>query len=86
MGKQQVAWKEYHAEYWLNELLESIDRCTGRSDITEILLKMDLNTLQSTINLLLPFIDEANIFNKNSLCLTLSQTAPGFYVSVAQVF
>ena len=31
-----VAWKEYCAEYqWLNELQESVDRCTGSRDIPE---------------------------------------------------
>ena len=30
VGKQPVARKEYWAEYWLKELKESIDRCTGR--------------------------------------------------------
>ena len=39
-------WKEYYAEYWLKELLESMDRCTGRRDVTEILLKTAINTLQ----------------------------------------
>ena len=39
VGKQPVAWKEYCAEYWLKELQESMDRCTDRHDITEILLK-----------------------------------------------
>ena len=29
VGKQPLAWKEYCAEYWLKELLESMDRCTG---------------------------------------------------------
>ena len=37
VGKQRVAWKEYCAEYWLKELQESMDRCNGRLDITEIL-------------------------------------------------
>ena len=46
VGKQQVAWKEYRAEYWLKELQESTDRCNGHCNITEILLKM-LNTCQS---------------------------------------
>ena len=49
LGKQPVAWKEYCAEYWLKELQESMDRCTGHSDITEVLLKMALNTIQSII-------------------------------------
>ena len=40
-----MAWKEYCAEYWLKELQESMDRCTGRCDITEIRLKMALGTI-----------------------------------------
>ena len=47
VGKQQVACKVYCAEYWLKELQESKDRCTGRRDITEILSKTALNTIQS---------------------------------------
>ena len=39
-GKQPVAWREYCVE---KELQESMDRCTGSCDITEILLKMVLN-------------------------------------------
>ena len=39
MGKQSVAWKEYCAEYWLKELQEGMDRCTGHHDIIEILWK-----------------------------------------------
>ena len=46
-GKQPVAKKEYCVEYWLKELKETMDRCTGCCDITEILLKMALNTIQS---------------------------------------
>ena len=42
-----MAWKEYCAEYWLRELQESINRYTGHSNITEILLKTALNTIQS---------------------------------------
>ena len=45
--KQPVAWKEYWAEYWLKELQESMGRCTGRRDITEVLLKTALTTIQS---------------------------------------
>ena len=36
---QPVALKEYCAEYWLNELQASMDRCTGHCDITERLLE-----------------------------------------------
>ena len=39
VGKQPVAWKEYCVGYWLKELQESMDRCTGRRGITKILLK-----------------------------------------------
>ena len=42
-----LAWKECFAEHWLKELQESICICTGRSDITEIMLKTALNTVQS---------------------------------------
>ena len=41
------SWKEYCAEYLLKELQESMDRCTGHLDISEILLKTALNTKQS---------------------------------------
>ena len=47
VGKQPVAWKEYCGENWLKELQESMDRCTGCRNITEILLKMVLNIIQS---------------------------------------
>ena len=47
VGKQLVAWKEYCAEYWLKELQESMDWCTGCYNITGILLKTVLNTMQS---------------------------------------
>ena len=47
VGKQPMAWKEYCVEYWLKELQENMDRCTGSHHITEILLKMALNPIQS---------------------------------------
>ena len=47
VGKQPVAWKEYCAEYWLKGPQESMDRCSGHRDITEILLKTALNTIES---------------------------------------
>ena len=50
VGRQPVAWKENCAEHCLKELQESMDRCTGHHNITEVLLKMALNTIQS-INL-----------------------------------
>ena len=46
VGKQHVAWKEYFAKYWL-KVWESMDRCTGRHDITEMPLETALNTIQS---------------------------------------
>ena len=45
-----MAWKEYCAEYWFKELQESMDRCNGRSNITKILLKMALSTIQPSAN------------------------------------
>ena len=44
VGKQPVAWKEFHVEHWLKELQEIMDRCTGRRDVTELLLETALNT------------------------------------------
>ena len=44
VGKQPVGWNENFAEYWLREFQENIDRYTG--DITEVLLKTALNTVQ----------------------------------------
>ena len=45
---QPVACKEYCAEYWLKEHQESMDRYSGPRNITEILLKTALNTIQSS--------------------------------------
>ena len=45
--KQPVALKEYCAAYRLKELQESMGKCAVHCDITEILLKMALNTIQS---------------------------------------
>ena len=50
VGKHPMAWKEYCAEYCFKELQESMVRCTGCRDITEILLKTPLNTVQSILN------------------------------------
>ena len=47
VGKQPVAWRENCEEHWLQKLQESMDRCTGRCNITEIMLKTALNTIQS---------------------------------------
>ena len=47
VGKQPVGRKEYCAECWLKELQENMDRSTGHHDVTEILPKTLLNTLQS---------------------------------------
>ena len=48
--KQPVAWKEYCAEYWLKELHESMDWCTSRRDITEILLIKSFYTYKDLEN------------------------------------
>ena len=45
VGKQPVACKEYCAEYWLRELQESTDRCTGRRVITETTSKTASNDI-----------------------------------------
>ena len=48
MRKQPVAWKEYCVESTgLKEFQENMDRCTGRRDLTGILIKTALNTIQS---------------------------------------
>ena len=47
LGKQLVAWKEYFAEYWLKQLQESMDSCTGHCDLTEMLLKTAINIIHS---------------------------------------
>ena len=41
VGKQSVAWKEYRGGVLVEKknLRESMDRCTGRCDITEMMLK-----------------------------------------------
>ena len=43
VGKQSVAWKEHCVEYWLKEIHERMDRCTGRPDITGI-VENDIKT------------------------------------------
>ena len=56
VGKQPVAWREYCVEYWLKEFHERMERCTGHRDITEILLKMALNTHNQAINHNMPLM------------------------------
>ena len=50
VGKQPVAWKEYFAEYFSKELMESMDRDTGHRDITEIMLKKMCSTPLNQFN------------------------------------
>ena len=45
-----LAWKECFEECWLNEPQESMDSCTDRRDITEILLKTALNTINQSLD------------------------------------
>ena len=47
VGKQPVAWEEYYTQYLLKELQECMGRCTGCSDIIEILLKIALTKQQN---------------------------------------
>ena len=49
--RQPVAWKEYSTEYWkkefqesMEEFQESMDRLTGRHNLTEITVKTALTT------------------------------------------
>ena len=72
VGKQTVAWKEYCAEYWLKELQKSNDRCTGHHDITEILLKTPLNTIQSINQPLRSIILSNSSHNKGIIKVILS--------------
>ena len=65
VGKQPVDWKQYCAEYWLKELQESMDRCTGRRDISEI---VENSVKHHTINQL----------NQSSLRASLAMFAPPF--------
>ena len=73
-----MAWKEYYAEHRLNkELQESMDMCTGCCDITEILLKTALNTIQSINCHVLVFIsylftDSPNDLTKNAVLMTIT--------------
>ena len=48
--KQSVAWEEQYEEHWLKELQKSMDMCTKCCNITEIMLKTELNTTQSSNN------------------------------------
>ena len=48
LESSQWLGKNFSAEYWSKELQNSMDRCTGRRDRTEILSKTALNTMQST--------------------------------------
>ena len=48
VGKQPFGLERIlYQLYWLKELQESMDRCTGRRAVTEILLKTTLNAIQS---------------------------------------
>ena len=67
MRKQPVAWKEY-----LCGVLVSMGRCTGHRSITEILLKMALNTAQS-IN---PSLTPSYIYSLTLYQTTESWTSP----------
>ena len=66
---------------WESRALVKRTPGTGSRNITEILLKMAPNTIQSFNQLVMIF----SKFLANQ-CLTLSQTSPGFNVSTVQVF
>ena len=71
VGKQPVAWKEYCADYWLKELQENMDKCTGRRDISEILLKTALNSKISSICLLFT-LEPSILGSKKKVCILFS--------------
>ena len=48
VGKQPMAWNYCCAKYWLKDLQESTDRCTGRRDITEDSVKH--HTINESLN------------------------------------
>ena len=65
LEKQPVVWKGYCAEYWLKKFQESMDRCTGRRDITEILLNTTLNTIKSITIACMHYIITRSLKAKN---------------------
>ena len=71
MAWWESRWKEYCAEYWLKELQESMDRCTGRCDITEIMLKMAFKTIQSINPFLLKLIPCFPMLSVNNYPITI---------------
>ena len=68
VGKQPVAWKVYCAEYWLKNIQESMDRCTGIHDITGILLKKAQHPYNQSIN---QSITQPNQSVYLSVCFTI---------------
>ena len=48
-GKLASGLEEYCADYWLKRLQECMDWYTGRCNITEILLKTALNSINQSI-------------------------------------
>ena len=67
-----VAWIEYCSEYWLKELQESMDRCTSHRNITKILLKTTLNTVQSTKPEFFLLLAMFAMIDKSQVCLVNS--------------
>ena len=66
--KQPEAWKEYHVEYWLKELLESMDRYTVCRDITE----RSWEYCVSRVHLSVPPFVYTNLGEKNIFLLLLN--------------
>ena len=82
VGKQPVAWKEYCVEYWLKELQESLDRCTGIRDINWSTVETALNTIQS-INFSMRGI-VVKYLRRNPRVLCSSRTGyPKFFVGLS---
>ena len=70
VGKQPLALEEYCAGYWPKELLESMDRCTGCHDVTDILLIFAFNTMHSINCSIKPLSPE----HGSNLCCKWSET------------
>ena len=66
MGKQLVAWKEYYSDYWLKELQESMDMCTGRRSIIELTLKRCETSFKQSINLMIVRLFVLLIFQRSN--------------------
>ena len=68
VGKQLVAGKEYCTKHWLKKMRKIMDRCIGHGNVTEIMLKKALNTIQ-------PIGSNQNFFGWIILCSLVQNRA-----------